>query len=131
MDAPRFFHPTPAGYSHAVRIPRDREIVWTSGQVGLTEDGVAPRTMEAQARLAFEAVGRALDAAGASWHDVVKLTLFVTSTDEIETLRHVRDEFVDTIAPPTSSLVVVAGLFRPDLFVEVEAVAAVKPAPGA
>jgi enamine deaminase RidA (YjgF/YER057c/UK114 family) len=37
----------------------------------------------------------------------------------------VRDEFVDTIAPPTSSLVVVAGLFRPDLFVEVEAVAAV------
>ncbi|WP_445151457.1 RidA family protein [Baekduia sp. Peel2402] len=129
MDAPRFFHPTPAGYSHAVRIPRDREIVWTSGQVGLTEDGVAPRTMEAQARLAFEAVGRALEAASANWHDVVKLTLFVTSTDEIETLRRVRDEFVDTIAPPTSSLVVVAGLFRPDLFVEVEAVAAVAAAP--
>lgn len=131
MDAPRFFHPTPAGYSHAVRIPRDREIVWTSGQVGLTEDGVAPRTMEAQARLAFESVGRALEAAGASWHDVVKLTLFVTSTDEIEVLRRVRDEFVDTIAPPTSSLVVVAGLFRPDLFVEVEAMAAVAPAPAA
>lgn len=125
MDAPRFFHPTPAGYSHAVRIPKDRDLVWTSGQVGLTEDGIAPRTVEAQARLAFEALGRALELAGATFHDVVKLTFFVTATDELETLRRVRDEFVDTIAPPTSSLVVVAGLFRPDLFVEVEALAAV------
>jgi enamine deaminase RidA (YjgF/YER057c/UK114 family) len=128
MDAggrAQFFHPTPAGYSHAVRIPKDRDLVWTSGQVGLTEDGVAPRTVEAQTRLAFESVGRALKAAGASFHDVVKLTFFVTSTDELTTIRRVRDEFVDTIAPPTSSLVVVAGLFRPDLFVEVEAVAAV------
>jgi enamine deaminase RidA (YjgF/YER057c/UK114 family) len=125
MDAPRFFHPTPAGYSHAVRIPKDREIVWTSGQVGLTEDGVAPRTVEAQTRLAFESVGRALSAAGATFGDVVKLTFYVTSVDELETIRRVRDEFVDTIAPPTSSLVVVAGLFRPDLFVEVEAFAAV------
>jgi enamine deaminase RidA (YjgF/YER057c/UK114 family) len=125
VTAPRFFHPTPAGYSHAVRIPRDRDLVWTSGQVGLTEDGIAPRTVEAQARLAFEAVGRALEAAGAAWGDVVKLTFFVTALDELETIRRVRDEFVDTIAPPTSSLVQVAGLFRPDLFVEVEAVAAV------
>jgi enamine deaminase RidA (YjgF/YER057c/UK114 family) len=125
MDAPRFFHPTPAGYSHVVRIPKDRDLVWTSGQVGLTEDGVAPRTVEAQARLAFESLGRALELAGATFHDVVKLTFFVTATDELETIRRVRDEFVDTIAPPTSSLVVVAGLFRPDLFVEIEALAAV------
>jgi enamine deaminase RidA (YjgF/YER057c/UK114 family) len=127
MSAPRFFHPAPAGYSQAVRIPRDRDLVWISGQVGLTEDGVAPRTVEAQTRLAFEAAGRALGAAGATWHDVVKLTFFVTALDELPTIRRVRDEFVDTIAPPTSSLVQVAALFRPDLFVEVEAVAAVSP----
>ena len=125
MDAPRFFHPRPAGYSDAVRIPRDRDLVWTSGQVGLTEDGVAPRTVEVQTRMAFQALGRALEMAGASWGDVVKLTFFVTATDELETIRRVRDEFVDMIAPPTSSLVQVAGLFRPDLFVEVEALAAV------
>ena len=37
--------------------------------------------------------------------------------------RSVRDEFIDTDRPPTSSLVQVAGLFRPDLLIEVEAVA--------
>ena len=39
------------------------------------------------------------------------------------TIRAVRDEFVDTDRPPASSLVQVAGLFRPDLLIEVEAVA--------
>jgi enamine deaminase RidA (YjgF/YER057c/UK114 family) len=42
---------------------------------------------------------------------------------ELPIIRTVRDEFVDTANPPTSSLVQVAGLFRPDLLIEVEAVA--------
>ena len=41
------------------------------------------------------------------------------------TIRRVRDEFIDVSAPPTSSLVRVAGLVRPELLLEVEAVAAV------
>ena len=48
----------------------------------------------------------------------------VVATDGLPVVRRVRDAFVDTAAPPTSSLVQVAGLFRPDLLVEVEAVAA-------
>ncbi|QIG42205.1 RidA family protein [Nocardioides anomalus] len=114
--------PTPFGYSHVVGIPAGR-LVWTSGQVGVTTDGEAPEGMQAQTRLAFENVGRALAAQGAGWSDVVKLTYYVTSVEEVATVRAVRDEFVDTSRPPTSSLVQVAGLFRPDLLVEVEAVA--------
>ena len=72
----------------------------------------------------FENLGRALGAAGAGWSDVVKLTFFVVGVDELTTVRAVRDEFVDTTAPPASSLVQVAGLFRPDLLIEVEAMAA-------
>jgi enamine deaminase RidA (YjgF/YER057c/UK114 family) len=37
----------------------------------------------------------------------------------------VRDEFIDMQRPPTSSLVQVAGLIRPELLLEVEAVACV------
>jgi enamine deaminase RidA (YjgF/YER057c/UK114 family) len=114
--------PAPAGYSHVVTIPAG-ELVWTSGQVGIAADGTAAAGWEAQTRVAFENVGRALAAAGAGWGDVVKLTFYVVATDELQTVRAVRDEFVDTAAPPTSSLVQVAGLFRPDLLVEVEAVA--------
>jgi enamine deaminase RidA (YjgF/YER057c/UK114 family) len=115
--------PAPLGYSHVVAIPSG-PLVWTSGQVGMTAAGEVPDGWEAQTRLAFENVGRALAAAGAGWGDVVKLTYYVVATDELPVVRRVRDEFVDTAAPPTSSLVQVAGLFRPDLLVEVEAVAA-------
>jgi enamine deaminase RidA (YjgF/YER057c/UK114 family) len=115
--------PAPAGYSHVVTIPSGR-LVWTSGQVAIAADGSVPSGWEAQTRLVFEHLGRALAAAGAGWRDVVKLSFFVVGVDELQTIRAVRDEFVDTSAPPTSSLVQVAGLVRPDLLVEVEAVAA-------
>jgi enamine deaminase RidA (YjgF/YER057c/UK114 family) len=105
-----------------VGIPAGR-LVWTSGQVAIDADGAVPQGWEAQTRLVFENVGRALAAHGAGWPDVVKLTYFVTAVDEVATVRAVRDEFVDTATPPTSSLVQVAGLFRPDLLIEVEAVA--------
>jgi enamine deaminase RidA (YjgF/YER057c/UK114 family) len=58
----------------------------------------------------------------ARWPDVVKLTIYVTGVAELQAIRAVRDEFVDTARPPTSSLVQVAGLVRPDLLIEVEAV---------
>jgi enamine deaminase RidA (YjgF/YER057c/UK114 family) len=53
----------------------------------------------------------------------VKLTYFVVDVSALGTIRTVRDEFVDTERPPASSLVQVAGLFRPDLLIEIEAVA--------
>jgi enamine deaminase RidA (YjgF/YER057c/UK114 family) len=114
--------PTPFGYSHVVGIPAGR-LVWTSGQVAVDAQGNVPDGWEAQTRLVFEHVGRALAAQGAAWPDVVKLTYFVMGLDEIATVRSVRDEFVVTSAPPTSSLVQVAGLVRPELLIEVEAVA--------
>jgi len=120
--------PTPAGYSHVVSIPSGR-LVWTSGQVGISTDGSGPAAgdWEAQTRTALENVGRALAAGGASWSDVVKLTFFVLDVSALPIIRSVRDEFVETASPPTSSLVQVAGLADPGLLIEVEAVAYLAP----
>jgi enamine deaminase RidA (YjgF/YER057c/UK114 family) len=124
--APAFSSPDdlsrPAGYSHVVSIPAGR-LVWTAGQIGADADGNVASGWEEQARLAFANVGRALRAAGAGWADVVKLTFFVVDVSALETIRAVRNEFVDTARPPTSSLVQVAGLARAELLIEVEAVA--------
>jgi enamine deaminase RidA (YjgF/YER057c/UK114 family) len=116
--------PAPAGYSHVASVAAGR-VVWVSGQVAIGADGTAapPGDWAGQTRLAFDNVGRALEAAGAAWGDVVKLTFFVTDVSALDTVRAVRDEFVDTERPPASSLVQVAGLFRADLLIEVEAVA--------
>jgi enamine deaminase RidA (YjgF/YER057c/UK114 family) len=126
MARPTFASPpeliAPSGYSHVVTLPAGR-LAWTAGQVPKTPDREVPEGWEAQARLAFENTGRALRAAGAGWSNVIKLTISVVELSEVATIRRVRDEFVDTAAPPTSSLAQVAALFDPDVLLEVEAVA--------
>ena len=119
--------PAPAGYSHVASIDAGSRLVWTSGQVALSADGslVADGDWAAQTRTVMRNVGTALAAAEASWKDVFKLTIYVVDTSALPTVRAVRDEFIDLENPPTSSLVEVAGLFRPDLLIEVEAIAAV------
>ncbi len=93
--------------------------------MAIDADGSVPAGWADQTRLVFRNLTGALAAAGATWADVIKLTYYVTGVDEIVQVRAVRDEFVDTQRPPTSSLVQVAGLFRPELLIEIEAVAAV------
>lgn len=130
----RPYYPVPqppvpaAGYNHVVSIPAGNRLVWTSGQVPVAPDGTpAPEgDWEAQTRQVMRNIGAALEAANAGWNDVVKLTIFVVDTEALDVVRRVRDEFVNTEMPPTSSLVRVAGLIRPEFLLEIEAVAAVR-----
>ncbi|WIM93704.1 RidA family protein [Actinoplanes oblitus] len=117
--------PTPNGYSNVVTIHEGSRLIWTSGQVAAGPDGTVPEGWEAQTRQVFRNLGAALAQAGAGWADVVKLTFYVVDTDELPVVRAVRDEFVNVAAPPTSTLIRVAGLFRPEFLIEVEAVAAI------
>jgi reactive intermediate/imine deaminase len=116
--------PAPFGYSHVVDAPA-RRVIYVSGQVPLDAEGhlVGEGDFQAQARQVFENLTRALEAADASWGDVVKLGYFVRDVGEIASLRAIRDEYVDTEQPPASTLVEVSGLFRDDVVVEIEAVA--------
>ena len=77
----------------------------------------------AQARQVFANLTAALEAAGAAWADVVKLNYFVTDMSQVATLREIRNEYVNTVEPPASTLVEVSALFRPDVLVEADAIA--------
>jgi enamine deaminase RidA (YjgF/YER057c/UK114 family) len=113
------------GYSHVVSIPAGSRLVWTSGQVPFHADNTfGPDDWAGQTRLVMENVGEALKAGGASWDDLVKITIYVRDTSALDTVRSVRDEFLSKDHPPVATLVQV-GLFREDILVEVEAVAAV------
>ncbi|HKA26444.1 MAG TPA: RidA family protein [Gaiellaceae bacterium] len=128
MAEKRFLSPNtlskPFGYSHVVDSPAER-IVYISGQVPLDSEGqlVGEGDFEAQTRQVFENLTHALEAAGASWSDVVKLNYFLTDVSRITVVRSIRDEYVDTERPPASTLVQVSSLFRPEVMVEIEAVA--------
>ena len=129
MNEKRFLNPEtlspPAGYTHVVDSAVER-IVYISGQVPLDGEGrlVGEGDFEAQTRQVFENLTLALEAAGASWTDVVKLNFFLTDVTQLTSVRAIRDEFVNTEQPPASTLVQVSGLFRPEVMIEVEAVAA-------
>lgn len=120
--------PPAAGYSHVTSIPAGSRLVWTSGQVPAAPDGTAAPEgdWEEQTRQVMRNVGAALEAGGAGWDEVVKLTIFTVDTSALDVIRRVRDEFVNTERPPTSTLVRVAGLVRPEFLLEIEAVAAVR-----
>ncbi|PZC49030.1 MAG: 2-iminobutanoate/2-iminopropanoate deaminase [Chloroflexi bacterium] len=81
--------------------------------------------IELQTRTTFENVRGILEAAGASMSDVVKMTVYVTDVaDYMAKARHIRAE---VFSPdfPSSTMIGVAALARPEFMVEVDAVAAV------
>jgi enamine deaminase RidA (YjgF/YER057c/UK114 family) len=113
------------GYTHVVA--GTGRLVAISGQIALDETGqlVGPDDPEAQARQVFENLRRCLAAAGANFDNVIKLTYFITDTSLLPAVRRVRDTFVDTSRPPASSAVQVAALVRPELLLEIEALAVI------
>jgi reactive intermediate/imine deaminase len=131
MSEKRFLTPatlSPSfGYSHVVEAPAG-SIVYISGQVPLDADGrlVGEGDFAAQTRQVFENLTHALEAAEATWSDVVKLDYFLRDVGQIGAVRAIRDEYVDTANPPASTLVEVSSLFSPDVLVEIQAVA-IKP----
>lgn len=115
--------PTP-GYSPLVEV-RGGRTVYLSGQIAVDDQGrtVGEGDFTAQARQVFENLHRALAAVGLTFEGVVKLTIFLTDFRYLPQMRAVRDEYVNTASPPASSAVQVSALVRPELLIEVEAIA--------
>jgi enamine deaminase RidA (YjgF/YER057c/UK114 family) len=101
--------------------------LYVAGQVALDSAGrvVLAGDFRAQAVQVFENLRRALAAGGSTFRDVVKLNYYVVDAAQVPVLREVRDRYVNTAAPPASTLVEVRRLFRDDMLLEVEAVAIV------
>ncbi|MFM9107393.1 MAG: RidA family protein [Chloroflexota bacterium] len=118
--------PRPAGYAQVVEVAGGRTVL-VSGQIPLDAAGalVGRGDPAAQVRQAFANVGRALEAAGAGFGDVVKVQVFLTDMAHLAVLRQVRAEFIDPERPPAMTTVQVAGLVDPEMIVEVDAVAVV------
>ncbi len=117
----------PVGYSHVARV-RGGGLVFISGQVALDESGsvVGPGDYLRQAEQTFKNLGLALEAAGTNFRSVVKLTIFVTDIRGLPEIRSVRNRYIDVAHPPASTAVQVSRLFRPELLLEVDAVAALE-----
>jgi len=117
---PSNVHPS-KGYSHAIKVGNT---IYCSGQVGIGEDGQLAEGFEEQAKQALENLKRALEAAGATIKDVVKTITFVKSMESMSGYREARRSYFGDHYP-AATLIQVAGLARPEILIEIEAIAVV------
>jgi len=128
---PKGFGPPLGMYSHGM-VAGGGELIVVAGQVGTTPDGRVPgNDIVSQTRQAFDNVRTVLHAAGAGMGDVIRLQTFLTRADDISGFMKARQdifpEYFPTGAYPPNTLLVVSRLVRPDLLVEVEAMAVRRP----
>jgi enamine deaminase RidA (YjgF/YER057c/UK114 family) len=135
LTAFRIFNPDTmakptAGYSQVAEV-RSGKLVYIAGQVALDKAGnlVGKEDFRAQVQQVFENLKSGVEASGGTFRDVVKLNFYCAeSVDpaQIPAVREIRDKYVNTANPPTSTFVVVKRLVKPEWMIEVEAVAVVK-----
>lgn len=125
LISPNSMH-KPIGYSHVAKL-EDGKPVFIAGQVAFDASGtlVGPGDFRAQAQQVFENLKSAVEAAGGSFSNVIKLNVYIVDTAHLPQYREVRDHYIDLQNPPASTAVQVAALFRPEFLIEVEAVAVV------
>jgi enamine deaminase RidA (YjgF/YER057c/UK114 family) len=115
-------------YAYAATAPETGLIV-TAGACPIDDQGrvVAPGDIAAQTRRAFDNLRIVLQECGAGIHDVLKTTIFVSTSsrdDLIMAWNEVARSFGDH--DPPSTLLGVAVLGYPDQLVEIEAIALAK-----
>jgi enamine deaminase RidA (YjgF/YER057c/UK114 family) len=122
IEPPTIAHPT--GYTHIVEATGARTF-YISGQVALDASGVivGPGDMRAQAQQVFANLHAALQAVGASFSDVAKLTYFIVDMTQMPVVRDVRNQFIQPEQLPASTAVEVRRLAREEFLLEIEAIA--------
>jgi len=107
--------------SPAVKIDN---VVYTAGQVGVKpETGeLAGSGIQEQSKQVMENIKLLLEAAGSSMDKVIKCLVFITDMKDFQAMNEVYKSYFEK-DPPARSCVQVAALARPELIVEIEAIA--------
>ena len=122
--------PGGAGYSHIAKVNKGTT-VYLSGQVPSDATGklIGEGDFEAQVEQVFRNLKLAVEAAGGTMADIVKLNYYVVAELDpaiVPKLRPIRDRYINVENPPASTFLVVTRLMRPGWLIEIEAVAAIE-----
>ena len=114
--------PPPEPYSHAIRCG---DTLYIAGQVAFDEQNriVGVGDPRRQAEQVWLNIGLAVEAAGGTLADLVKITIFLKDVRHAPAEISVREGLFEPGRFPVCTLVQVANLGLPDLLMEVDAVA--------
>jgi reactive intermediate/imine deaminase len=112
-----------APISHYTDAVRFGDLLFVSGLTPTDEHDnvVGGDDVAAQARQVLSNLDRVLKSAGATFADVLKVTVFLLDVNDRRAINPVRQEFFGN-ARPASTLIEVRGLAIPGMKIEIEAV---------
>ena len=113
-----------ANYSNVAIIPAGKKLLSISGQIGNDIEGEIAESLEDQYRLALQNINLIVESQRGTKDDIAKITVFMTDEPDWVKIKSAADEFLPS-PRPSMSFIYVKGLFRPDIKVEVEGLAAV------
>lgn len=109
-------------YSQGMIARGDTRTLYIAGQIGADANGHVAPDFETQVRQAWANLIGVLSAANMKVNDLIKVTTFLTDAGDYAAYAALRSEFLGG-HKPTSTLLVVAALARPEWKFEIEAVA--------
>lgn len=111
--------PEPGQFSHVVRKGK---MVFISGQTADEEAAAGNLEPDAHAERVFGYLKLAVEAAGGDMTDIVKINIFLTDLDQFPAILDWRPKYFSEPFPAATT-VVVDSMVRPELIMEIEAIA--------
>jgi enamine deaminase RidA (YjgF/YER057c/UK114 family) len=121
-------YPKKVSFTRGMRVELDKCVMlFISGTASVGDDGESlhPGDIEAQTRRTFHNITGLLAAEGADWHDIVRTTCYLADFRYYDPFNEVRNAFYSEqeLNPLPASTCIEARICRPELLVEIEAIA--------
>ena len=113
-------------YSPAVKITGGTAI-YMAGHTGYQDERgeTHPGDFDGQVRVVFERMRKTLEIAGGKLDDIVTMTVFITDMANGTRFTQLRKEFFQEGRYPASALIGIKELARPEMMIEIQAIAVV------
>ena len=115
-------------FSNGVKVTGG-ELLFVSGQLAKDANSelVGKGDIKAQTRQVLENIKVVLDQAGATFSDIVRVTVFIKDMSQFRDIHDVRLQYFDENNLPASTMVEVTGFVDDDALIEIDAVAVIDP----
>ena len=124
-------YPEKVAFSRGMRVELDNHaMLFISGTASVDDRGesIHPGDIKAQTRRAFENIAALLQSEGADWHDIARTTCYLADFRHYDAFNEERNEFYEEqgLDPLPASTCIEARICRPELLVEIEAIAMIR-----
>ncbi|MEK4301389.1 RidA family protein [Oceanobacillus sp. FSL W8-0428] len=112
--------PSPVGnYTQITRVPKNAELIVTSGQIGVDKQGNIPEDFNEQVKHTFNNIKSVLETEKISSDNIIKVNIWATESIDWDFLYSEWDELFQT-AYPAMTIGYISELGLPDIKIEME-----------